>query len=900
MQPYSTTSFTWECYPARFNPIRFFLALGILSFLLGACSPDDRTASDEKTAISFEVPEGFAIDHLYNPAKEGQGSWVSLARGPENRLFAGDQFGAIYALKLATAAAGLTVQSADSLPLPLGYAQGLLWHQDTLYISINRRWEATADMVAGSGIYKSWDSDGDLLPDQWEQILRLEGHGEHGPHSLVMNPDSSGMVLVAGNHTQIPESLKKNSLVPVLWGEDQLLQPYPDPRGHAVDIRAPGGWIATYTFSDARWQLRSAGFRNPFDLAFWEGELFTYDSDMEWDLGMPWYRPTRICHVTSGSEFGWRTGSGKWRVSFPDNLPPVVSMLQGSPTALLSGKELAFPEAYQDGIFAADWSFGTLYFVHLEAEGATFTGSRTPFLSGTPLPLADMIAGPDGNLYFVSGGRELESGLYRLRPEKAVPDGTTAKAGTTGTSSETQSSTEPALLRKSFETFHTQIAGSEDLDRLWNGLSHPDRFVRFAARVALEHQPAEAWATRLQQETRPDAVIQAGMALSRLGQATYASEIHRAYRRLDWSALSERQRTDLIRAAGLAFIRFPDTKESEKTPWTRYFEGRFPSGTTETDMALAEMLVYLDVPQIAAALLAHLEALPQTGMEKGTELLGEATLSRSEEYGPTIAQMIKRHPPAETIHYMKTLSRLSAGWTPELRRDYYSRFYDVLASDGGMSFKAYMEKMRVASLQGLPKAEIAAYQELSGVYQPGELLDDLPQPVGPGQEYTVGTLAPYIWGDQLETYSGTVADGHRAFQAALCIACHRMQGTGGTSGPDLSQIGSKFSGYDLVNTILSPNDQISDQYANVLLELKDGRKAAGRIREENDSTIVLMPNPFDPEQLMEIDKSSVVERGISPVSPMPPGLLNRLNEKEVTDLLVYLLANANPEHPLYQ
>ena len=55
------------------------------------------------------------------------------------------------------------------------------------------------------------------------------------------------------------------------------------------------------------------GFRNPFDIAFnRDGELFTYDSDMEWDVNTPWYRPTRVLHVTSGSEFGYRNGAGKW------------------------------------------------------------------------------------------------------------------------------------------------------------------------------------------------------------------------------------------------------------------------------------------------------------------------------------------------------------------------------------------------------------------------------------------------------------------------------------------------------------------------------------------------------------------------------------------------------------
>jgi hypothetical protein len=65
---------------------------------------------------------------------------------------------------------------------------------------------------------------------------------------------------------------------------------------------------------------------------------------MEWDFGMPWYRPTRICHVTSGSEYGWRTGTGKWSPTYPDNLPPVLNIGQGSPTNLISGKNARFPE----------------------------------------------------------------------------------------------------------------------------------------------------------------------------------------------------------------------------------------------------------------------------------------------------------------------------------------------------------------------------------------------------------------------------------------------------------------------------------------------------------------------------------------------------------------------------
>ena len=69
------------------------------------------------------------------------------------------------------------------------------------------------------------------------------------------------------------------------------------------------------------------GVRNPYDIAFGpDGELFTYDADMEMDIGTPWYRPTRVCYLASGGDYGWRTGSGKWPKYYADSLPPAVEI----------------------------------------------------------------------------------------------------------------------------------------------------------------------------------------------------------------------------------------------------------------------------------------------------------------------------------------------------------------------------------------------------------------------------------------------------------------------------------------------------------------------------------------------------------------------------------------------
>ena len=111
------------------------------------------------------------------------------------------------------------------------------------------------------------------------------------------------------------------------------------------------------------------------------------DSDMEWDFGLPWYRPTRICHVTSGSEFGWRPGTEKWSPAYPDNLPPVLNVGQGSPTSFFTGQNAHFPDKYKNSLFAFDWSFGIIYAINVEPNGASYTAKGEEFVSGSPLPL---------------------------------------------------------------------------------------------------------------------------------------------------------------------------------------------------------------------------------------------------------------------------------------------------------------------------------------------------------------------------------------------------------------------------------------------------------------------------------------------------------------------------------
>lgn len=871
----------------RFTPL-LLLLLGCLSY---SCKNNtiDTLAENDSKEINFNIPTDFVLEELYQPSTYDQGSWVAMAKGDENTIFTCDQYGKIYYFKAPAIGKTLKSEEVHPLNLEIGEAHGLLWAHNSLYVAVNKRWGD--DVANGSGIYRITDTDADGTLDTVKMLLKLDGAGEHGPHSFVLTPDRKEIYFIAGNHTLVPDQLKENSRIPNNWGEDNLFEPYLDARGHANDVKAPGGWICKFNPEGTEWELISAGYRNPFDIAFnADGELFTYDADMEWDIGMPWYRPTRICHVTSGSEYGWRTGSGKWPAYYPDALPAVHNLEQGSPTAVLSGQELNFPNEYADGLFVMDWSFGTIYFADLKAKGSSYTAVREEFLSGTPLPLTDMIAGTDGHLYFTTGGRRIDSRLFRLR-----------YIGENQPKTETSSYAEEGKLRElrhSLEKYHKEQS-PKAIEVAWLNLDHEDRFIRYAARIALEHQSTDQWFSTFLEEKNPEKIIEASIALARQGNASQQSKILKKLAPIPLDNQSVEQQLNLLRAYQLLFIRMGEPNDADKKAAVKKLKPSFPNTSNDINRELAQLLLYLKADNITQELVALLQRHTKEGTAGKSEFLSEAITERSEQYGPLLREIIAKMPPTEAIYYGVLLSHADKGWTKEARSSYFNWFYDVLNAKGGLSFKPGMENIRLAAMKNVPDSEKEYFQELSGVYSPESAVADLPAPIGPGQQYSANEIGSVVWGAELEDYEVDFEKGQRAFQAGMCILCHRMRGEGAAVGPDLTQAHSKFNNYEMLFATYSPNDEISDQYANTLFHLKDGKKVSGRIKSETDDAVVLMPNPFNDSYTFEVLKESIDKREPSPLSPMPSGLLNRLNPKEIKDLFAYLQAGGSNEHEVY-
>lgn len=892
--------------PFKSLSLKLFLLLSVFVMLLSCNNEVQQTkqSSDPKIA-NLKLPEGFNADHLLGPSENGEGSWVSMTFDDKGRLIASDQYGALYRMVVPAIGDTITKIKVEQLVIPtdkeaaadtshkkisIGYAHGLLYAFNSLYVMINH--ESDSAFGKGSGLYRLQDTDGDDQFDKITLLKALYGEGEHGPHSIVLAPDKKSLFVIAGNFTKIPEMQGYRNFPD---GKiDNLLPLIKDPNGHDNTVNWHGGWIANVDSTGTNWELYSSGFRNPFDLAFNDaGDMFTYDSDMEWDFGTPWYRPTRICQVTSGSEFGWRPGTNKWSPVFPDNLPAVLNIGQGSPTNVVSGINAHFPEKYRRSIFAFDWSFGIIYSIHLEPQGSSYKATGEEFVSGSPLPLTDGIVGPDGALYFLTGGRRLESDLYRVYYGDNTKNTESLPVAALN---------EEQKIRRKLEEYHG-LPKPGAVDFAWPYLKHSDRFIRYAARIAIEHQPVNEWQGKALTEKDPVILTQAIIALARKGDTKDKNQFLLALKGIDSAQLTEPQQIDLVRAFELVLSRMGLPDAAVKADISAYLNAQYPSkGGNELNRELSKVLVYLEAPQAVEKTMALLEVAKDDN-SSGQETFTNSSdlIMRNPQYGMDIAGMLAKIPPSQQTYYATVLSQAKSGWTPELQDQYFKWFYKAFSFRGGHSFVGFIDGARKNALANVPKDRFAYFNDLSGdsivALSGTDMIKGAIQPKGPYREWTLEEAVAVA--DSGIT-NRNFENGKGLFAASLCMACHNMRGEGGVAGPDLTQLGTRFTYKDMLQAIIEPSKTISDQYGSTVFYLKSGGSIIGRTISQDDDKYTISQNPFAPQTVREILKKDVLRTRVSEISPMLPGMINPLNSEELKDLLAYLKSGGNAQDTIFK
>ncbi len=857
---------------------------------------DSLKSAHATPAEDIVVPPGFKVE-LLRSSEAGEGSWISMAIDPKGRLIISPQDDKQPLLRVTLDRKG-QVAEIEPVSAPVRQAMGMVYAHDSLYVN--------GHGPSGTGLYRLIDANGNDQFDTNEVhfLKKFKGEGEHGYHAVVAGPD--GMIYVMnGNHTKVPEGIAPNS-PHKNYDEDQLLPRLWDANGHAVGVLAPGGYIVRTDREGKNWELMLGGFRNAYDFDISpDGEIFTFDSDMEWDWGTPWYRPTRINHAVSGADFGWRSGSGKWPEYYPDSLPAVVDTGIGSPTGVKFGVNSKFPKKYRAALFAQDWSYGRIFAIHLKPNGASYTGEYEEFLKGKPLNLTDLEFGKDGAMYFITGGRGTQSGLYRVSYEGRgfFKELFAREKGPSISRKELKQAADARALRRKLESFH----GKKDLqaiDFAWPHLGSADRYIRYAARIAIEWQDVALWGERAVKETDPQTAMTALLALARCGGKETQNDLLRALGKFPLSSLTEELQLEKLRVIQVSFIRQGRPAEELAKVAVEKLNARYPAASEKLNRELVQLLIYLNAPDV---------------VEKTMRLL---TKAKTQE---------------EQILYLHHLRTVKTGWTPELRQMYFSWF--VNARRGGRSEITYPQGAaynvwtnQVQASQMHPPELVNWFKEAGRDYGDGAsytkflvrirkdaastlsnsertalaaLLEenlDAPQWKPAKQrefvkEWTMSDLEPLLG----EVATGRdFESGKAAYNDAQCVVCHRFANEGGSAGPELTGVSSKYSRRDILESIIEPSKVVSDQFQNYVIWKKDGDDISGRITDENKERIVVLPNMLASEVTVEIPLSEIAHREPSKVSAMPSGLLNQFTHEEILDLLAYIEAMGKENAPNFK
>ncbi|MEO6596132.1 MAG: heme-binding protein [Planctomycetota bacterium] len=857
------------------------LALTLVSHALVAQQPDNRPLFVLDADTGITLPEGFDAEVLYS-VPQSQGSWVALAFDPKGRLVVSDQDDKgvfrVTLLPPGDPAGAVRVEPLPGFPsVPVRWgsrivsgALGFLHAHDSLYMSTMR------------GFYRVRDTDGDDMYDEFTLLKELHPGWEHSAHSIVQTADGKALYLVSGNHSRLPDGVQ--SLQPPVWAVDSLLSPLPDPQGHAVGIGPPGGWICRISPDGSAWTMVASGMRNCVDLAInREGELFTYDSDLEFDIGSPWYRPTRVLHVTMASEFGWRAGSAKWPDHYPDSNGAVVDIGPGSPTAISFGYDSRFPANYREKLFLCDWTFGTIYTLDLEERGSSYTGTARQFLSGAPLNIAAMRFGPDGNMYFVVGGRNTASKLYRV----------CYVGGDVGDAPAKHMVANQALrdLRHRLEAFHGRNdAGAAAIDAAWPNLSHDDRDIRYAARLAIECQDVALWRDRVLAETDPRTVIYGVIALCRHGEGALSSLVPAKLLAISFGDLERDDRLALLRAYSLCLIRLDAPVQADVDAIVAQLDPFFPAQDRELDAELCRVLAYLDAPTVVR------KTIDLMKVTKVQALTYDKQMLLRHEFGRAILEAMANTPNSQNIHYAYALRRVRSGWTLDDRKFLFTWLKETLEKSGGKSFAGYIRAIREDAIAHLPPEDVAAVAWLLGEVATFDL-SALPMPKGPPGAWTLAS-ATKLFADDLK--GRDYENGKNMFAAGRCIACHRFAGDGGYAGPDLGSLGNRFSIGDILAAICDPSASLAEQYVASMVTLKDGKQLYGRVIYRNEREIAVACNPYDLGKLEKRPAAFVTSVRVSPVSMMPPGTIALMNAEELRDLMAYLVSGGDKKHRVFR
>jgi putative heme-binding domain-containing protein len=878
---------------------------------------------------TFTLPPGFKAE-LVRSALPEEGSWIALAFDPQGRLTLAREKKGLLRLSLDSAG----VSKVEVINDTLLECRGLLYAHGALYANANN----------SKTLVRLRDTQGTGQFDETTELLKTEGGVGHGRNHLKLGPD--GWLWIAhGNNVHLPKNLSTNSplrnfahdrLIPCPWDAGMFDGDVLLPAGHILRMKPDGSEV----------QLWAGGLRNPLDIAFNEhGDLFTFDADMEWDVGCPWYMPNRVLHIVPGADYGWRRGTGRWPAWYPDTLPSVVDIGLASPTAVTFGHGAKFPAKYQKAFYICDWAYGRILAVHMTPQGASYTGTSELFVGGRPLNVTDVCIGPDGAMWFTTGGRGTQSGLYRVT---AVGDGHAAGAANAlphpnplplgeGTATKARPATErvgsnparpaspplPAGEGRGEGERPTQNQSVVRSSRIgtvsvWD--SSGGRAIAGANYTGLGSLRAEEtlsidW-NHLALSDGDKRHIRANFPVWPTFAGTNSHTMHQVKLLLElagssnWTADALAATNQPWHSFGSLVLAREGKPESKGRILKTLFSDRMNTAREAdailTLRAIALTFIRLGPPDEAQrqATLKWLEPLYPNPSPRVNQMLVELLvyLRSPQVIAKTVPLLRAATASEDLLHYPFYLRYARDGWTPDARRAVFDALDRAERLPGGRTYFTSIANVRKELLASLtPEERVASGNSATpsaATRKAGET-PALPPPRFV-KDWKLADLEPRL----AEVSKGRSYEGARtALLTAQCVHCHRVSNDpafpNSVIGPELLAVGARFSRRDLLLHIIEPSAVIDEKFRQTRLLLKDGDDVSGMVEREADNKLFVRPSPLE-EKLIEVAVTNVRERRLSEVSPMPSGLLNSLRLEQILDLLAYLEAAGDPKHRNFQ
>jgi putative heme-binding domain-containing protein len=135
--------------------------------------------------------------------------------------------------------------------------------------------------------------------------------------------------------------------------------------------------------------------------------------------------------------------------------------------------------------------------------------------------------------------------------------------------------------------------------------------------------------------------------------------------------------------------------------------------------------------------------------------------------------------------------------------------------------------------------------------------------------------------------AGNAANGRAIFAGkGNCTSCHRVDGVGNRTGPDLSEVGRLRHSTDIERSIVEPDFYIIPSNRFVRLVTRDGNTITGRLLNQDTFTVQVIDMK---EQLQSLPRANLREFTFIDKSPMP-SYRDKLSSQELTDLVSYLVS----------